>query len=285
MSWWTDGHPCDKIEKIFERGDSMEIGLLQYDVLRDREANLQKAEAFLEKNQCDLLLLPELSMCGYLFESRKALESASEAVPGGASTKAMCALSRAHDCTIVFGLAEGEGIYNTAVVVSRGSYVGKYRKIHLSDLEKKLFDRGRENPVFEVGGLKIGAQICFDLWFPEISREQLRQGAEVLCVLANFGGDTTYHISRIRAIENLTPLVLCNRVGRETIPGMEADFLGKSTAIDPSGQRVYVAPAGAEDGALCRIETGQPHANVICRDFDREMGLHYPDPEETERRI
>ena len=183
----------------------MEIGLLQYDVLRDREANLQKAEAFLEKNQCELLLLPELAMGGYLFESRKALMAASEAVPEGASTKAMCALSRVHDCTIVFGLAEGEGIYNTAVVVSRGSYVGKYRKIHLSDLEKKLFDRGRENPVFEVGGLKIGAQICFDLWFPEISREQLRQGAEVLCVLANFGGDTTYHISRIRAIENLPP--------------------------------------------------------------------------------
>ena len=48
----------------------MKVGLLQYDVLRDREANLQKAEAFLEKNQCELLLLPELAMGGYLFESR-----------------------------------------------------------------------------------------------------------------------------------------------------------------------------------------------------------------------
>lgn len=260
---------------------------MQYDVLHDKESNLQKAEAFLQQHKCRLLLLPELAMCGYLFESQKNLLAAAEPVPDGASTKAMCALSRKYDCTIVFGLGERDGdrIYNTAVVVSRGNYVGKYRKIHLSDLEKKLFDRGRENPVFEVEGLKIGVQICFDLWFPEISREQLRQGAEVLCVLANFGGDTTYHISRIRAIENLTPLVLCNRVGRETIPGMKADFLGKSTAIDASGQRVYVAPEKVEDGALCRIETGQPHANVICRDFDREMGIHYPDPGETERRI
>ena len=62
----------------------MKVGLLQYDVLRDREANLQKAEAFLEKNQCELLLLPELAMGGYLFESRKALLAASEPVPGGA---------------------------------------------------------------------------------------------------------------------------------------------------------------------------------------------------------
>lgn len=124
----------------------------------------------------------------------------------------MIILSKEYSCTIVFGLAEKENgkIYNTAVIVSKGKYIGKYRKIHLTDFEKKLFDRGTENLVFEVAGIKIGVQICFDLWFPEVSREQLRMGADILCVLANFGGETTYHISKIRALENLTPLILCN---------------------------------------------------------------------------
>ena len=189
----------------------------------------------------------------------------------------MLALSKEYSCTIIFGLAEREKekVFNTAVVVRKGRYIGKYRKIHLSDFEKKLFDRGNENVIFEVDGIKIGVQICFDLWFPEISREQLRMGADILCVLANFGGETTYHISKIRAIENLTPLVLCNRIGSESIPGMDAEFLGKSTVVDASGQRVYIAQEKEEDFGLCDIDLGKMRSNVICSNFDSEIAFHY----------
>ena len=255
----------------------MKTGILQFDVTHNPSENIKLLKSYLGKNRCELVLLPELSMCGYLFQSRNQLMDISESVPKGPSTRAMLRLSAEHSCTIVFGLAEKESqnIYNTAVIVSKGRYIGRYRKIHLSDFEKKLFDRGKENPVFDVDGMKIGVQICFDLWFPEISREQIRNGADILLVPANFGGRTTYHISKIRAIENLTPLVLCNRTGHESIPGMNADFLGKSSAVDSRGNRICTLSEGREDFRVCDISLCKKKSNVICSDFEKEIKLHY----------
>lgn len=255
----------------------MRVGIFQYHVMHDVNYNLDRLKVHLQQQKCEVVVLPELSMCGYLFESRSQLSACAEPVSSGRSTQSIMELSKQYSCTILFGLAEKENekIFNTAVIVSKGRYIGKYRKIHLSDFEKKFFDRGKENQVFEIDGIKIGIQICFDLWFPEISREQLRMGADILFVLANFGGETTYHISKIRAIENLMPLVLCNRTGSETVPGMEAEFLGKSTAIDASGQRIYTALEKEEDFAFCDMDAGRRKSNIICSNFDSEIAFHY----------
>lgn len=260
--------------------ENMRAGFFQYDVAHDKKQNIDRLKRCLETHSCDVIALPELSMCGYLFETREQLLSCAEPVPAGESTQTMLALSEQYACTIIFGLVEKEhhSLFNTAVIVSKGRYIGKYRKIHLSDFEKTLFDRGTQNAVFDVDGVKIGVQICFDLWFPEVSREQIRMGANLLCTLANFGGETTYHIARIRAIENLTPLVLCNRVGMESIPGMDADFLGKSCIVDAAGQRVCTAPAGSECFDACSIDIAEKRANIICSSFDREIAFHYPTP-------
>lgn len=252
---------------------------MQYDVSHVLSENLDRLTRCLEQNPCDLLLLPELSLCGYLFEDRHQLAACAQEVPAGPAVLAVAELSGRYGRTVVFGLAEKEGdrIYNTAVIVSKGRYIGKYRKIHLSDFEKKYFDPGQENSVFTVDGVRIGVQICFDLWFPEVSRRQIRQGADLLLALANFGGETTCHIARVRAIENLTPLVLCNRVGRETIPGMDAEFLGKSAITDAAGQYLVAAPAGTESTGFADLTFTGRRANVICSDFDREIAFHYPD--------
>lgn len=256
----------------------MRVGYIQYDVKHDKETNIQLIESYLQKSSCDLVVLPELCLCGYLFENRQALEKAAEAVPGGASVDTMRQLSEKYNCTILFGMAEAQGdkLYNTAVVVHKGGYIGKYRKIHLSDFEKKLFDKGTDNGVFEVEGIKIGVQICFDLWFPEVSREQIRKGAALLCALANFGGETTYSIARIRAIENLTPLVMCNRVGKEQLPDIDADFLGKSSVIDATGKRVSVGEENREAADFLELSLCTEKANVICRNFMEEIDFHYP---------
>lgn len=257
--------------------NTVKIGFLQYDVMRDAKQNINRLKFYLQHHKCKIVILPELSMCEYLFKSREELLSYAESVPSGISTQCMLALSKQYSCTIIFGLTEieNDGIFNTAVVVGKGKYIGKYRKIHLSDYERKLFDRGTENVVFDVDGVKIGVQICFALWFPEISREQLRMGADILFVLANFGGATTYHISKIRTIENLTSLVLCNRIGIEAIPETEAEFLGKSTVVDAFGQRIYIAPEKEENFGLRDIDIIKNKANLICSDFNSEMDFHY----------
>lgn len=255
----------------------MKAGYIQFDVKHSKEENLRLIEKYLSKSHCDLAVLPELCTCGYLFESREDLEKAAETVPHGQTIAAMIEMSEKYSCTIVFGIAEKDDgrIYNTAVIASEGKYIGKYRKIHLSDFEKTLFDSGNSNCVFEAQGIKIGIQICFDLWFPEISREQIRQGADILCILANFGGETTYSIAKTRATENLTPLILSNRIGEEKLPNIDAFFLGKSSIIDASGKRLSIGKAETETSDFCNIEIRKEKSNVICRNFNEEIEFHY----------
>ncbi len=263
-------------QEIIKAESKMKIGYIQYDVSHRREENFRVIQHHLEENKADVVVLPELCTCGYLFESREALRKAAEPVPQGPTVNFMTELSKTHQCTIVFGLAEleGDAVYNTATVVHGGQYVGKYRKIHLSDFEKQFFTPGNANGVFEIGDMKLGVQICFDLWFPEVTRQQIKQGASLLCALGNFGGETTYHIAQTRAVESLTPLVLCNRVGEEKLPELDADFLGKSSVIDANGTRVAAAPAHLEAAGFCEIDIGQKKGNVICRNFQEEIQRH-----------
>ena len=251
----------------------MKAGYIQYDVKRDPDENMKTIESFLKSEDFEPAVLPELCLNGYLFESSEALTETAEEVPSGRSVVKMAELSEKYSCAVIFGMAERENdrIYNTAVMVK----CGKYRKIHLSDFEKRFFDRGRENGVFQAVGVKIGAQICFDLWFPEISGEQVRGGADILCALANLGGEQTYEIAKIRAMENLTPLVMCNRTGSERAGDMDADFLGKSSVIDRDGNRISVAESGKNLAFCCELPVGAKKSNVICRDFEEEMAAHY----------
>lgn len=46
----------------------MKVGYIQYDVKHDREENFRIIQKYLEKRECDLVVLPELCVCGYLFE-------------------------------------------------------------------------------------------------------------------------------------------------------------------------------------------------------------------------
>ena len=254
----------------------MKVGYIQFDVKHDKNENFRCIEHYLENFDSELVVLPELCICGYLFPNKKALLDAAEKVPCGVSTLEMQKLSEKYQCIIVFGLAEKEGahIYNTAVVVGYGKYMGKYRKVHLSDLEKTLFERGDRNPVIDTGRFKLGIQICFDLWFPEISREQVKQGADILCALANFGGETTAVIARTRAIENLTPLIMCNRIGTEQTTQIDAYFLGKSAILNAAGECVSACEADSEMMGSGVLKIGAQHSNVICRDFDAEISIH-----------
>ena len=254
----------------------IKAGYIQYNVSRSLDENICMVEHQLHGFENGLAVLPELCGTGYLFPDKKALAAVAEPVPGGRTVEAMRQLSERYRCSMVFGVAEKENgsIYNTAVVVSRGKYVGKYRKIHLSDLEKKLFEPGDWNGVFALDGLKIGVQICFDLWFPEIAREQLKAGAQLFCVPANFGGETSQIIARVRAIENLTPLIVANRVVNEFMPGLDASFLGRSTVFAADGTPVVTAPDGIPAAVCCEVQPVQMTGNVICHDFRAEIARH-----------
>lgn len=88
--------------------------------------------------------------------------------------------------TTVVGLieADGDDLYNTAVVIFQGTIVGLYRKRHLLPGEH-CFRPGRETRTFEIDGLRFGIKICFDTNFAEAAIDVARQGASLLLCPAN----------------------------------------------------------------------------------------------------
>lgn len=254
----------------------MKIGCIQYDVSKNIKDNIKKVESLILQEDSDLFILPELCDVGYL-NSKKELLKKAQPIELNEMAMFLKKLSKNRNCSFLFGIAEkdGDNVYNTAVLIDNQAFAGAYRKIHLSDYEKKVFSAGVSNKIFNIQNMKIGVQICFDLWFPEVSREQMLKGADILCVLANFGGEMTYNIAKTRAVENLTPLALCNRVGKENTSDMEAYFLGKSTIIDMNGLTLEEAKEDIEVCITQEIDTTRKRSNLICNDFISEINKHY----------
>jgi N-carbamoylputrescine amidase len=137
----------------------------------------------------ELLVLPELCNSGYVFESKEEAESLAEEVPGGPTVKAWLERCAARGLTLVAGIAErdGDALYNSAVVVGPGGFLGTYRKLHLWDQENRWFTPGNRGvPIFDAPVGRIAAIICYDGWFPECYRVAALAGADVVCVPTNW---------------------------------------------------------------------------------------------------
>src|SRR3954447_4813619 len=153
--------------------------------------------------------------------------------------------------------------FNTVVIVDAdGAQLGIYRKSHIPDgvgyTEKFYFNPGDTGfRVWKTKHATIGVAICWDQWFPEAARAMALQGAEVLLYPSAIGSeppdpswDSSGHWQRVmqgHAGANLTPLVACNRVGREIGRNGERDitFYGSSFIADATGAKV--AEAGRDD--------------------------------------
>ncbi len=118
-----------------------------------------------------------------------------EAIPGP-SEKRVEKIASEHGVHIVFGMPEESEvkgvIHNTALLVGPKGLVGKYRKIHLPTHtvfeERRYYRPGQAAPVFETRFGKIGLTICYDLYFPELTRLEALEGAElIVCISASPG--------------------------------------------------------------------------------------------------
>ena len=256
------------------------ISFAQIDIIHeDKSKNLDKISSIIDEVSTDIIVFPELCNIGYLFDSKKKLYALAEDIQNGDTTKLLLDLSLKKNISIIAGIAEKDNgnIYNSAVIVSNGKYIGRYRKVHLSDYEKTLFSRGLvdDTNIFDLGDTKIALQICFDIWFNEISRKQILDGADIIFVLANFGSDTTTKIAKVRAVENLTPIVLCNRVGKEKSNNIHASFLGNSFIIDSQGNILSEEITEREYIYTTKVQLGNEKKNIICSNFIEEISIHY----------
>jgi len=218
----------------------MIIGLYQNNPDFGRtEDNVEKAVEDLFRVDADLIVMPELFNTGYQFISRQEVKGLAEKIPSGPTCRSMRDLARQHDSFIVFGMAEKDGdkIYNSAVLMGPGGFIGKYRKTHLFAEEKEIFDPGNTGfHVFDIKMARIGIMICFDWWFPEAARGLALLGADIICHPANLVLPHCQQAMLTRSLENGVFTATANRVGTESRrDGETLTFTGGSQLVDNFG--------------------------------------------------
>lgn len=174
-----------------------------------------------------------------------------------------------------------EGIYHNsaAVIDADGSYLGKYRKMHIPEYpayyEKFYFTPGDLGfSCFSTRFGRIGVLICWDQWFPEAARLTAMAGADILFYPTAIGKPKTaawqdYEewinawktIQRSHAIANGIPVVAINRVGAEG----PTEFWGTSFACDTFGQMLLEAPRDKEETAV--VEFDLSHRKKVLYEF------------------
>lgn len=247
---------------------TVKVGLVQNSCSSDLQSNLNKAEAGIRKaaqKGAQIICLQELFKSLYFcdVEDHDNFKLA-ESIPGP-STDFFLTLAKELGVVIIASLFEkrAEGLYhNTTVVLDTdGSYLGKYRKMHIPDdpgyYEKFYFTPGDLGyKVFKTKFATIGVLICWDQWYPEAARITSLMGAEMLFYPTAIGwhkdqdketNEEQYQawqtIQRSHAVANGVPVVSVNRVGTEG----DMKFWGGSFVTNAFGRVMYQADHTQEE--------------------------------------
>jgi len=197
----------------------------------------------------DLVVLPELAAAGYRLHDVHLQASSERGDGSGPVLGAWRAVARRRSIAVVGGFAESVpgGLANSAVVIDgSGAVVTVYRKMHLFGAEQKVFRPGDTGlSVLDVGGLRLGVLICYDLRFPETVRILALQGAELIAVptawIPGFDraprtDDGIGQVDGAVVQANLSQVYLAcaDQFGCEG----DTRFLGRSLVVDPYGEIV-----------------------------------------------
>ena len=256
----------------------VKVGLVQMSCTADVASNKQKAVEKIKeaaKGGANIICLQELYTSLY-FCDVEAYENFKLAEPiPGKTTDELSALAKSLGVVIIASLFEkrAEGIYHntTAVLDADGTYLGKYRKMHIPDdpayYEKFYFTPGDLGyKVFKTKFATIGVLICWDQWYPEAARITSLMGAEMLFYPTAIGWATAQDeatnteqynawqtIQRSHAVANGVPVISVNRVGLEQDGLMK--FWGGSFVSNPFGTLLYKASHDQEEVAVIDIDT------------------------------
>lgn len=233
-------------------------------------ANLARArEVVASSAASDLVVLPELFLCGYQLEDVEPLAIDLD----GPEIAALRDAARGSSTALVVGAAErtAAGVANSAICIdSAGELAGVYRKTHLFGAERNGYVAGDSLSTIRLGDRTLGVMICFDMEFPEVARTLAAQQADLLVTIsanpAPFARDHDL-FARTRALENGLPHVYVNRVGEEN--GIV--FAGGSLALDPDAGVLAEAGPGVEQVLSADLsEPGRHDPRLRYRDLLRD---------------
>ncbi len=218
-------------------------------------SKIKRCIAKAAKKDADIVCFPELAVCGYPPEDLL-LKPAfiDKNIEGLLEIK-----KRAYPLTVVAGFAERAGdrknrrLYNAAAVISGGRIAGIYRKNLLPNYgvfdENRYFETGGRTPLFTSGDLKIGVNICEDIWFPDgPATKQAKLGADLIINISASPysvGKPAFREEMLseRARRNRVALAFCNMTGAQD----ELVFDGHSAVFDKDGNTTARARGFGED--------------------------------------
>ncbi len=208
-----------------------------------REANFNGIRGMVErtarKTDPEFLVLPELFAVGLNINE---IPSLGAAIPGPTSDF-ISDLARERGSYVVGTGIERAGVsgrfFNTLVLADPdGNIIGTYRKIHPFQEEREVFAQGSHPVLFDLGFMRVGVLICYDIRFPEVARSLALAGAQLLLIPAAFPDPRAAHwdtLIQARAIENQLYVAAANRVG---IGHDGKTYFGHSQVVDPWGLRL-----------------------------------------------
>jgi NAD+ synthetase len=247
----------------------------------DLAGNAARILAFAERARAagaDLVLTPELSLCGYppedlvlregfLADCRRALEALAGQVRGPA---------------LVVGFPEhaaGGRRYNAAALIRDGRIVQVARKRELPNYdvfdEKRYFDAGDAPCVFELKGVRCALAICEDVWFARVPQAAQAAGAQIMLSI----NASPYH-KRKQAVRHDIfrgwiratgmPMVACNLVGGQD----ELVFDGGSCVLDAQGAVARQGPFFEESLELYEFDGVRPVPGAVSAELALEAELY-----------
>lgn len=234
-----NGEP-DKIVKILVAQFNPKVG--------DIDQNANRIMEIVETGQsarADLIIFPELALCGYPPEDLLLRPSIKIRVD-----RALAKVASAVSTSVVilgFPSKEAGQTYNAAAVIEGGDVIATYRKRVLPNYrvfdEKRYFTEGDSSCVFEVCGHQIGVTICEDLWHEQPIQDTADKGAELIVNINASPFQVRKHQQRVdvlvgQARKTGVPILYSNLVGGQD----ELVFDGDSMLVNAVGELCYQAP-------------------------------------------
>ncbi|MEJ5312369.1 MAG: carbon-nitrogen hydrolase family protein [Anaerolineae bacterium] len=227
--------------------------------LAKMEANVGKMADFIARiateQPVDIIVFPELSVTGY--EGGQRFAQMAQRVPG-AVTNILGQHATEFGVYVLIGMAVKEKVetvlYNSAVLIGPdGAVAGDYRKVHLQAEERLVFRPGYRIVPIETEVGVIGLMCGWDLTFPEIARNLVLDGAEVLLLPAAWpakDADMWRTLLVARAYENDVFIAAANRIGEEP----SYTFAGQSAILAPNGEVLAALEEPEEGYVVVRLD-------------------------------
>src|SRR3990170_2018135 len=259
---------------------ALRLGLGQINAtVGDLGGNTARIKEYIDRARelgVDLLAFPELALTGYPPEDL--LLKPHFIQDNLRHLQEIVAHSQGIACVVGFVDAK-EDLYNAAAVIHDGQLVGVYHKNYLPNYgvfdENRYFQAGRETPVYAIGGVHIGVNICEDIWYPTgPTTYQVQGGAEVVVNISS----SPYYAGKSQLREKM----LITRASDEAVFVAYINMVGGQDELLFDGQSIIVDERGV---LLARGRAFEEDLVVADLDIDRVFHSRLHDPRRRKERL